>query len=237
MPNWASNIVKCDNINALLRLRDFNRIVPQPLVLDIICGGISHYVEEQFQQGKNWRDLLENPVFLDAFAEEKRYPFEPRYTAVQAARRYWLGYRLYGYLTWHEWRCDKWGTKWNASEYRLDLDNGEVRFHTAWEHPYPVIAALSRQFPDEVFCASFADEYIGSRTGVYDMQNGKVLASRKFKNGSCEAFEMAFQHWDCAEDYVLRNGYYRHIDDDYIDDDEDHCEDGDEDTPESAPPS
>ena len=210
MPNWVSNSIQSPNTGALLRLRDFNRIVPQPLALDIICGGISHYVEEQFQQGKNWRDLLENPVFLDAFAEEKRYPFEPRYTAVQAARRYWVGYRLYGYLTWHEWRCDKWGTKWNASEYRLDLDNGEVRFHTAWSHPFPLIKALSRQFPDDVFVVSYADEDLGYNAGEYEIRNGIFQLDDDIENASREAFEIAFRHWGHAEDYELVDGTYRY---------------------------
>lgn len=166
MPNWASNIVKCDNIDALLHLRDFNRIVPQPLVLDIICGGISHYVEEQFQQGKNWRDLLENPVFLDAFAEEKRYPFEPRYTAVQAARRYWLGYCLHGHPARSEWCREHWGTSC-AIDYCLGPGAFEVRFKTAWSHPFPLIKALSRQFPGDVFVVSYADEDLGYNAGEY----------------------------------------------------------------------
>ena len=218
MPNWVSNIVKCDNSDALRQLCDFNRIVPQPLVLDIICGGISDHVAQLFALGKTWRDLLENPIFLDAFDEEKRHPLEPRYTAEQAARRYWLGYKLHGYLTWYEWRLEYWGTKWNASEYHLDPENGEVWFETAWSHPYPVIIALSQQFPDCVFSVSYADEDIGSNTGEYRVQNGELLCGGELVDGSREAYEMAFSHWGCAEDYILRNDGYHYIDDDEDDD-------------------
>ena len=231
MPNWVSNIVKCNNIDALRQLRDFNRIVPQPLVLDIICGGISNHVEWSFAQGKTWRDLLEDPVFLDAFDEEKQCPFEPRYTAAQAARRYWLGYKLHGYLTWYEWCCAKWVTKWNAIDYCLGPDPFEVRFKTAFEHPFPLIKVLSRQFPAEVFSVSYADETIGYKAGEYRIQNGELLSAGKVANRSREAYEIAFRHWDCAEDYVLHNGTYRHIGDDYIDDDES----SDEGAPEFAP--
>ena len=81
-------------------------------------------------------------------------------------------------------------------------------------HPWPVLEALSRQFPAEVFSVSYADEDIGSNAGAYDMKGGKLLAGGEFVDGSREAYEMAFSHWGCAEDYVLRDDGYHYIDDD-----------------------
>ena len=167
-----------------------------------------------FAQGKTWRDLLEDPVFLDAFGEEKRHPLEPRYTATQAARRYWLSYRLHGYFTWYEWRIEYWGTKWNASEYRLGSENGEVWFETAWSHPLPILEALSQQFPYDLFVVSYADEDIGSNAGAYNIKNGKLLVGGAFEDGSREAYEIAFSHWGCAEGYELVDGTYRYRDED-----------------------
>ena len=41
------------------------------------------------------------------------------------------------------------------------------------------------------------------------------VAGGEFEDGSCEAYEMAFSHWGCAEDYILRDGsYYRRDDED-----------------------
>lgn len=214
MPNWVSNSIQSPNTDALLQLRNFNRIVPQPLVLDTICGGISTHVELLFAQGKTWRDLLEDPVFLDAFDEEKRHPLEPRYTAAQAARRYWLSYRLHGYLTWYEWRLEYWGTKWNADDYYLGPGKFEVRFQTAWSHPFPIIKALSRQFPDDVFVVSYADEDLGHNVGEYEMRNGVFLLDDEIYPASREAYEIAFRHWGCAEDYELVDGTYRYREDD-----------------------
>lgn len=74
MPNWVSNSIQSPNINALLRLRDFNRIVPQPLVTENISGSLPDHALRLFQQGKSWRDLLEDPVFLDCFDADQRCP-------------------------------------------------------------------------------------------------------------------------------------------------------------------
>ena len=211
MPNWVSNSIQSPNTGALLHLRDFNRIVPQPLVLDIISGYISHHVQEQFQQGKTWRDLLEDPVFLDYFDPDKQHQsLEPCYIAAQAARRYWLGYRLHGHLTWYDWRCAKWGTKWNAGDYRLGPEKFEVRFKTAWSHPFPLIKALSRQFPGDVFVVSYADEDLGYNAGEYEMRNSIYLLDDDIENASREAFEIAFRHWGHAEDYELVDGTYHY---------------------------
>jgi len=38
MPNWVSNVVKCDNRQALSRLRDFNMIVPEHPAIDLLSG-------------------------------------------------------------------------------------------------------------------------------------------------------------------------------------------------------
>lgn len=125
-------------------------------------------------------------------------------------RRYWLGYRLHGHLTWYDWRCAKWGTKWNADDYRLGPEKFEVRFKTAWSHPFPLIKALSRQFPGDVFVVSYADEDLGYNAGEYEMRNGIYLLDDDIENASREAFEIAFRHWGHAEDYELVDGTYHY---------------------------
>ena len=80
--------------------------------------------------------------------------------------------------------------------------------------PWPVLEALSRQFPAEVFSVSYADEDLGSDTGTYEMQNGTLLSGSEPDDGSREAFELAFFHWGGEEDYVLRDDGYHHIGDD-----------------------
>jgi hypothetical protein len=131
-----------------------------------------------------------------------------------------LYYKVHGYVDWYDWRCEHWGSKWNVCHYRHQ--GGEVWFETAWSHPWPVLEALSRQFPDCVLTVSYADEDIGSNAGAYDMKGGKLLAGGEFEDGSREAYEMAFSHWGGSEDYVLRDDGYHYIDDDEDDDSGEH---------------
>ena len=82
--------------------------------------------------------------------------------------------------TWHDWSRLNWGTKWNAIAWDKGTGEhtktpGELRFQTAWNHPAPVIAALSRKFPDEAIRVAYADEDTGSNLGVYEILNGEIV--------------------------------------------------------------
>ena len=225
MPNWVSNVVKCDNRKALSRLRDFNLIVPEHPSIALFTDWASQLAAQLFQQGKSWREVAADAEFVAHLArEQKDIPVKHRLTPARAARRYLLYYKMHGYVDWYDWRCAHWGSKWNVYHYRHQ--GGEVWFETALMHPWPVLEALSRQFPAEVFSVSYADEDIGSDTGTYEMQNGKLLTGGEPDDGSREAFELAFFHWGGEEDYVLCDGNYHHRDDD---------EAGREDTSKSAP--
>ena len=225
MPNWVSNIVKCDNRKALSRLRDFNLIVPEHPSIALFTDWASQRAAQLFQQGKSWQEAAADAEFVAHLArEQKDIPVKHRLTPTRAARRYRLHFKLHGFVDWYDWRCEHWETKWNVCHYRHQ--GGEVWFETALMHPWPVLEALSRQFPAEVFSVSYANEDLGSDTGTYEMQNGVLLSGGEPDDGSREAFELAFFHWGDEEDYVLRDGNYHHRDDD---------EAGREDTSKSAP--
>lgn len=79
-------------------------------------------------------------------------------------------------VCWYEWCPKNWGTKWNAYDHSVEPqpdDLCEVRFDTAWAHPYPVIEALSAKFPDEIIEVKYADEDFGSNCGRYKIKGGK----------------------------------------------------------------
>ena len=217
MPNWVSNVVKCSNRQALSRLRDFNLIVPEHPAIALLPGLAAQHAAQLFQQGKSWQAVAADAAFLAHLArEQKDAPAKCRLTPERAARRYLLYCKEHGFVDWYDWRCAHWGSKWNVYHYRHQ--GGEVWFETALMHPWPVLEALSRQFPDDVFVVSYADEDIGSNAGAYDMKGGKLLAGGEFEDGSREAYEMAFSHWGGSEDYVLRDDGYHYIDDDEDDD-------------------
>jgi hypothetical protein len=97
---------------------------------------------------------------------------------------------------WYEWNVENWGTKWNAYDAKVTPAAGdlvEVRFDTAWSHPYPVIEALSLKFPEEPITVVFADEDLGCNLGSYEILNGEVTIDLFPVVGSDAALDMAAQ--------------------------------------------
>lgn len=76
---------------------------------------------------------------------------------------------------WYNFNNANWGTKWNAYSQVVDDRKDRVQFDTAWAHPYPVIEALSRKFPEHEIECKYADEDLGSNLGWYKMKNGEVI--------------------------------------------------------------
>lgn len=74
----------------------------------------------------------------------------------------------YGYDTWYDWSCDKWGTKWNACD--VYTSNDVLEFSTAWSCPFPVLdklAELCYQY-NIGFTGKWADEDAGCNAGIFE---------------------------------------------------------------------
>jgi hypothetical protein len=97
----------------------------------------------------------------------------------------------YGVKTWLDWCPQNWGTKWNA--YAVKFDGYDTyTFDTAWNHPDPVIKALSEQYPTLEFKVMYADEDIGSNLAAYRMLNGEIIEIANFHKGlTAEMFATA----------------------------------------------
>lgn len=221
MPNWVFNEITCANTQALLELREFNRIIPMPLILaKTECGSNSNHFKRLYGTGKSLDQLLDSPPRYHAWktladgtrvetseplAEEKWHPL---------CRRYYVCQRLYGYADWYDWALEHWGCKWSADEYLL-ADNGtSCTFMTPWSHPHLIIEALSKRYPESIISVRFADEDIGSNAGCYVIQNGVYLVPDKIVCESKEAYEVAFSLWNVAEDYRYDEGEGTYV---YID--------------------
>lgn len=76
--------------------------------------------------------------------------------------------RMYGYDTWYDWRCDKWGTKWNA--YDIFRDGDSVEFDTAWSCPLPILDQLAKLCHEYKvsFTGKWADEDVGHNVGIFE---------------------------------------------------------------------
>lgn len=92
-----------------------------------------------------------------------------------------------GYETFHDWRLDNWGTKWNSYEADPSIDG--VSFSTAWSPPAPVIGALSKKIGQPLRMTydepgmDFCGEVIATPDGQYDdnCYSPRKSAPRKLK--------------------------------------------------------
>lgn len=74
-----------------------------------------------------------------------------------------------------EWNRNHFGTKWNAYNTEVINDDcSKVQFDTAWNHPFPIIKALSKLHPTEEISIEFADEDVGYNCGAYTILNEEV---------------------------------------------------------------
>lgn len=199
----VSNDVIADNRDALMLLADFSQLVarPQPPVLPQGCP------RDTFEQ------LCRVPAMVEEVASILEEYFPDRASAMSVVRAQYEYNRLVELL--HGcpqadcyWQQLLWGCPGNAEE--VDYLPGEKRlsFNTRFFHPFPVIAALSRRFPDEVFDASFAEENIGYHAGGYTIQNGQYRHFDVPADLSGSAYRHAFFHWGSLDRYSLNDEGY-----------------------------
>ena len=72
MPNWVSNIVKCDNSDALHQLRDFSLIIPEHPTIALFNDWASQRTAQLFKQGKSWRQVAADAEFVAHLAREQK---------------------------------------------------------------------------------------------------------------------------------------------------------------------
>jgi hypothetical protein len=197
---------------------DFNKIIPQPESLNVTSSSDAedalHFLYYKPNTGKSeadpygeedWDDTekYKSPYFslLDRISANSRLQkAKSSFTeeAIELAKKYKYNLDTYGFRTWYDWRCNNWGTKWNASEAN-DLDDG-VSFETAWSSPYPVMRTISEMFPDATLTVDFADEDIGHNCGTYVLKAGEQI---DFTDGDRE-FALKLKGWeDWTEDDSL----------------------------------
>jgi hypothetical protein len=76
---------------------------------------------------------------------------------------------------WYDWRCDNWGTKWNANDTKIVRKSDAIKlsFETAWGAPIPIFKAIAARFPKLRIEGSFIEEYHHFGADVL-CQNGNV---------------------------------------------------------------
>lgn len=185
MPNWTINDISIKGnteqlakIKMLLRtddhVFDFDKIVPMPKALQMRIVLKDLAVEYACANGDS-----EKAKILEKY--NISFP-NPLYQEIQSAEdleklgnQYLENKKNYGAANWYDWRCQNWGTKWNAEDASLDEENDgtELHYHfmTAWAEPVPIYLALSEQFPDVTICT----------TAIYEFDD--IVQCSTFQNG------------------------------------------------------
>jgi hypothetical protein len=108
--------------------------------------------------------------------------------------------------SWHQWRNDHWGTKWDLDEeeqrYVADCLIAEdcaytAQFSTAWAPPLEAIDALSKIFPHDKFVLKYFEPGVGF-AGSSRISNGvrvdhEIPENDVLKFGSDE-FDFSTEH-------------------------------------------
>ena len=150
MPNWTENYVEVKGSpEAIKEFRefvmtkgessgkeamcfDFNNILPMPEALCIEAGSTVY------------RGLKAHEEGADAFMK-----LEP--AARLMTRKAILNCHAYGRKDWYDWCNSVWGTKWNACDDVIEIDEDDYlaySFNTAWCGPKGVAEALAEAFPE-----------------------------------------------------------------------------------------
>lgn len=92
------------------------------------------------------------------------------------------------WFDWYNWNCENWGSKWNAQNIFIDLENQEINFSTAWSSPVPVFEKLAQLFPSADFSVSCIIEgspntLVGcNKNGKFTYETKECLTSDEYGN-------------------------------------------------------
>lgn len=118
--------------------------------------------------------------------------------------KYQSNIEKYGYKDWYDWRCDKWGCKWNAEIISVLVSEGElgimIDFYTPWAPPIPIYEALSKKFPNLKMWYLYAECGVGIYgSGFKDFDDDLYYAT--FEDGSEQAWLLLdFLGFDVTKD-------------------------------------
>ena len=238
MPNYVKNSIQMKGITSLPLFStdkngelffDFNKIIKEPKALLAVDEGsmtniaIAYYLMTPKSMlfdtvSKDEKQLLEELIGNEEAQKEiyeraKQVNGKGLYENVDlyaVGKRYVNNYKKYGATTWYQWRIQKWGVKWNASDYRKENDD-KIHFTTAWDMPEPILKRLSKKYPDVEISCMWADEDVGANAGACIYKNGKCISGGFAENRSDTAYEIYVSLWgETSELYKDEKGHYQY---------------------------
>lgn len=194
MQNHVRNVIKMQGITELplfttcddgTKAFDFNKLIPMPKSLELEAGSLEDVAIEAAL-----RKLGKGTTMSDERYAERRkhYAKATDEELEKLGLQYISNSILYGHTTWYHWCIENWDTKWNAYDNKT-VNNGCIKFSTAWSSPEKVIEKLAEKYPEAKIEHWWADEDTGSNTGYKAYENGRETENSVgyFNNGSQEA--------------------------------------------------
>ena len=204
MPNWIMNQLVAYNLdlpakNTLKKAfesdRPFQAICPMPKILEETQSPVPYCLEKMFGRALRPLSLLidESKLYTSSIRkngwrqkileigidEVMRRIDEDKSIETDIAAKAKLAIKAIvktEYANWYDWRLDKWGVKWDASNVSVedetsfqDEPTGNpdliVNFYTPWGPPSGVLQELTEQHPEARFYLRWADEF-GPGNGI-----------------------------------------------------------------------
>lgn len=158
---------------------DFGIICPMPKALDVQSGGTNDediYVYLSKKLIIPFTTVLKNPYVglmrmpTHAVTKAREIPLnsDDLNAAYKRGSVLVRNFIKYGAITWYEWCHEHWGTKWNAFDcsVKLEQDYTELKFTTAWTPPKAWLRKLSKTGIS--FCCEWKNENGASGSISYD---------------------------------------------------------------------
>lgn len=218
MPNWVYNTLTIQSQDADL-LAAVKAKLAQPYD--------THYPKAEYDHDKKeWvkipntqthEDVLSfwnivAPTDLDAYYEsEKPKPADISHADLFAE----FEHNKAESNNWYWWNVRNWGSKWDACEVSLQIDEPNTlsyRFDTAWAPPLPAIEALCEQYPELLVTLHFEEEQ--GWGGEITTQHGTVINKEEWDIPESHAdYELREQECSrCLYPYTDANGEWKDLD-------------------------
>ena len=170
---------------------DFNKVIPMPEELNIPSSSSGEwgmrYLLLNAKHSFLWTE--DDRSFMERMKKVKEENPDRFHEDIELGKKYLSNISKYGYKDWYNFRCDKWGTKWNSSEAEWIADNC-VEFETAWNFCSPIVKKLSEMFPDVAIEFSYSDEDAGSNTATGTIKNTEEIDCEYPDTGDKRAYEI-----------------------------------------------
>lgn len=182
MPNWITTKIEAPKhvIESMLDESgkiDFNKVMPFKGTHDSFDGII---VQAEDAAKIVCREPLSDHLLLRSFELDNIKNFDIRKLDEESFEQFVAflrNYRECGYFHSMDFARKEWGTKWNACDQTVNLDECKASFDTAWSCPKPVLETLSERFPNDEIRITYADEDIGCNCGKFTLKGGIAIYS------------------------------------------------------------